>query len=88
MLDLDARVGSLEPGKDADFVILSGDPFSFRNAVDFGTTTAPLSRVLDAYYRQEGIVELDNRLVDDLIAATAGVLAATGILDLPPEAES
>ena len=28
MLDLDDRVGSLEPGKDADFAILSGDPFS------------------------------------------------------------
>ena len=28
MLDLDDRVGTLEPGKDADFAILSGDPFS------------------------------------------------------------
>ncbi len=28
MLDLGDRIGSLEPGKDADLVILSGDPFS------------------------------------------------------------
>ena len=28
MLDLQARVGSLEPGKDADFLVLSGDPLS------------------------------------------------------------
>jgi imidazolonepropionase-like amidohydrolase len=28
MLDLDHRVGSLETGKDADFIILTGDPFS------------------------------------------------------------
>jgi len=28
MMDLDHRIGSLEEGKDADFIILNGDPFS------------------------------------------------------------
>lgn len=28
ILDLDGRIGSLEVGKDADFIILNGDPFS------------------------------------------------------------
>ena len=28
MMDLDDRIGSLEAEKDADFVILDGDPFS------------------------------------------------------------
>lgn len=28
MMDLQDRIGSLEPGKDADFILLSGDPFS------------------------------------------------------------
>ncbi len=34
MLELDNRVGSLEKGKDADFVVLSGDPFSVHTKVE------------------------------------------------------
>jgi imidazolonepropionase-like amidohydrolase len=34
MLDLGSKVGSLEKGKDADFVILSGDPFSIYTHVE------------------------------------------------------
>src|SRR5690606_30010412 len=34
MLDLADRIGSLEPGKDADFVVLSGDPFSVYTRVE------------------------------------------------------
>ena len=33
MLSLEARVGSLEPGKDADLVVLSGDPLSSKTHV-------------------------------------------------------
>ncbi len=45
MLDLADRVGSLEPGKDADFVVLSGDPFSTYTHVE--ETWADGTRVFD-----------------------------------------
>ncbi|TVR14768.1 MAG: amidohydrolase [Balneolaceae bacterium] len=34
MMDIEDRVGSLEQGKDADFIILSGDPFSVYTQVE------------------------------------------------------
>ena len=34
MLKLDSRIGSLEPRKDADFLVLSGDPFSVYTHVE------------------------------------------------------
>jgi imidazolonepropionase-like amidohydrolase len=34
MMDLQDRVGSLTPGKDADFIILSGDPFSVYTRIE------------------------------------------------------
>ena len=47
-LRLDERVGSLEKGKDADFVVLSGEPFSV------------YSRVLETYIDGKRVFSLDN----------------------------
>jgi imidazolonepropionase-like amidohydrolase len=58
MLDLDDRVGTLEPGKDADFVILSGDPFSV------------YTRVLETWV--EGVSRFDLDDPDDRAVAEGG----------------
>ncbi|MDT8408079.1 MAG: amidohydrolase family protein [Wenzhouxiangellaceae bacterium] len=55
MLDLGERVGSLSPGKDADFVILSGDPFSV------------YTRVLETWVEGERRFDLDDA-ADRLVA--------------------
>ena len=58
MLELGDRVGSLEPGKDADFVILSGHPFSV------------YTKVLATYIEGEKIY--DRSRPEDIRYATGG----------------
>lgn len=58
MLDLQTRVGSLETGKDADFIILSGDPLSV------------YTKVLETWV--EGKRVFDRNDPKDLLTATGG----------------
>ncbi|QKK04083.1 MAG: amidohydrolase family protein [Pseudomonadota bacterium] len=58
MLDLGGRIGSLTPGKDADFVILSGDPFSV------------YTRVLETWVEGERRFNLDDD--EDRLVAEGG----------------
>lgn len=63
MLDLDKRVGSLEVGKDADFIVLSGDPLSV------------YTKVLQTYV--EGKKVFDRTDPKDYLIATGGFGAST-----------
>jgi len=58
MLDLDERVGTLEVGKDADFVVLDGDPLSI------------YTKVLETWV--EGAKVFDRALPEDRLIATGG----------------
>lgn len=58
MLEIGSRTGSLERGKDADFVILSGDPFSV------------YTRVLETWVEGEKVFDLDDP--DDAAVAEGG----------------
>jgi len=58
MLDLGDRVGSFEPGKDADIVVLSGDPFSV------------YSKVLETWV--EGSKVFDRTRPEDYLYAVGG----------------
>jgi imidazolonepropionase-like amidohydrolase len=67
MLDLADRVGSLEPGKDADFVILSGDPFSV------------YTRVLETWVEGEKLFDLDDPEDRGIAEGGYGVLAPSTV---------
>lgn len=62
MLDLADRVGSLEPGKDADILVLSGDPLSVYSVVE------------QTYV--EGVLAFDRSDPDDELMALGGYGAA------------
>jgi imidazolonepropionase-like amidohydrolase len=69
MLDMKDRVGSLEAGKDADFIILSGDPLSV------------YTHVLETYV--EGVRVFDRANQQDYLYAVGGYGAGRGqLLDI------
>jgi len=63
MLDLAERTGSLEPGKDADFIVLSGDPLSV------------YTQVLETWVEGEKV--FDRARPEDRLAAEGGWGAGT-----------
>jgi imidazolonepropionase-like amidohydrolase len=63
MLDLGNRVGTLEPGKDADFIILSGQPFSV------------YTHVLETWIEGQKVFDRSNP--QDLHYATGGFSVAS-----------
>ncbi len=65
MLDLQNRVGSLEPGKDADFIVLSGAPLSV------------YTHVLETWIEGEKVFDRSNPL--DLRYATGGFQVSADI---------
>ena len=84
ILGLDARVGTLEAGKDADFILLSGDPLSVYSQVEQtwveGKKVFDLSNPQDHIYAVGGAGAGDSRRAQlccftsawDLIAAANG----------------
>ncbi|MFM8617769.1 MAG: amidohydrolase family protein [Opitutaceae bacterium] len=84
MLGLEGRVGTLEPGKDADFILLSGDPLSVYTEVEQtwvdGVKVFDLANPADRLYARGGPGAGDSRRAAlccfgsawDIIAAANG----------------
>jgi imidazolonepropionase-like amidohydrolase len=68
MLELDSRVGSLKPGKDADFILLSGDPLSV------------YTKVLETWV--DGVKVFDRSIEKDRLYAEGGEGSADRQSDL------
>ena len=76
MLDLEARVGSLEPGKDADFIVLDGDPLSVYSRVQQtwveGRLMFDRSRPEDALHAEGGWGAGRDGIARDVLMMEAG----------------
>jgi hypothetical protein len=89
MLELDGRIGSLGPGKDADLILLSGDPLALRTKVL--QTWVEGRKVFDGVLGSNQQGRQRYQLVTESIReadAVANRLGATinrkGLVELPP----
>jgi len=67
MLGLDEQIGSLEEGKDADFIVLSGDPFSV------------YTRVLETWVEGRNVFDLDDPEDRDVADGAYGALTPSSV---------
>ena len=76
MLDLDSRIGSLDVGKDADFAILSGDPFSVYTKIEEtwveGTRVFDRDNPEDLLYAEGGFGAGDDEVFTGCCNMTTG----------------
>lgn len=73
MLDLEKRIGSLEAGKDADFIVLSGDPLSVYTRVE--QTWVEGVKVFDLSDPRDRLFAVGGLRAAPLISATHGATA-------------